>query len=92
MGEIKDFLYIIITIGSIVVAIVGLYWRMRFQYEKVERQFCEQDERLQRIEKQTNRMQRAIERKINVIEKNIVRLLEKQGIEPAQTLFEDDEV
>lgn len=91
MGELKDIIYIIVTLGGVFATVIGFYWRTRFVLERSEKQFCEQELRLSRVEQRTERIQRTIERKINVIEKNIVRILEKLDIEPAHTLFDDEE-
>lgn len=90
MSEIKDLLYIIITAGGVLVAIIGVYWRIKFKFKETDKAFCEQNRRIERLEAVSQRLQRSIDKKMMFIEMNILRLLEKQGIEPAQKLFDDD--
>ena len=90
VDAIKDVLYITIAAGSVLVGLVGIYWRMKFKFDRTDRMFCEQNKRIERLEAVTQRLHRSIDKKMMFIEINILRLLEKQGIEPAQKLFEDD--
>ena len=90
VDAIKDVLYITIAAGSVLVGLVGIYWRMKFKFDQTDRMFCEQNKRIERLEAVTQRLHRSIDKKMMFIEINILRLLEKQGIEPAQKLFEDD--
>ena len=90
MSEIKDLLYIIITAGGVLVAIIGMYWRMKYQFKENDKAFCDQNRRIERLEAVSQRLHRSINKKMMFIEMNILRLLEKQGIEPAQKLFDDD--
>lgn len=90
MDTIKDVLYIAVTVGGMLVGIIGIYWRMKFKFDQTDRMFCEQGKRIERLEAVTQRLHRSIDKKMMFIEINILRLLEKQGIEPAQKLFEDD--
>jgi hypothetical protein len=90
VSAIKDLLYIIITAGGVLVAIIGVYWRIKFKLKENDKVSREQEKRIERLEAVSQRLQRSIDKKMMFIEMNILRLLEKQGIEPAQKLFDDD--
>lgn len=87
MIEIKDLITILMTVGGALVAIVGVYWRMRYKFKDHTKQFCDHERRIARIEAREKRHTMML----MVIEKNLMRLMEKLEVEPVQTLFDDEE-
>lgn len=76
MEKLKDAVWLLIVGGGGIVSIVGTYFGFRFKIRNHET-------RINRLEEGNE----STVRKLSIIEKNLVKIMEKMEIEPVRDLF-----
>lgn len=85
--SIKDIIYIGSAFFSLLVLITGTYWNFRFKMRRHE-------ERIGRLEEQQKSQDdhyKKTERKLMIIERNLVKMMEKFNVKPVRDLCDFDE-
>ncbi len=88
METTKDIIYIVSAIVSLLILIAGLfgiYWKFHFKIKR-------HDERITKLEQRDKEQEdyyKKVDRKLFVIERNLVKVMEKLNVEPVRDLCEE---
>ena len=81
-GTIKDIIYIGSAFLSLLFLIIGTYWRFHYKIKRHE-------ERIVAIERQQKEQEgyyKRVDRTLMIIERNLVKVMEKLNVEPVRDL------
>ena len=85
MTLIKDIIYIIVIAGGALLSIVGIYWRFHFRIKKNSETLENHEQRINKLEKGDTKTAH----KLDILQRNVVKIMERWDIEPVRDLFED---
>jgi len=87
-GSIKDFIYVGSAFLSLLALITGTYWNFHFKIIRHE-------ERIEKLEEQQRAQEdyfKKTERKLMIIERNLVKMMEKLDVKPVIELCDFDDL
>jgi hypothetical protein len=84
-GTVKDYINIGSAFASLLTLIIGTYWNFYYKIKK-------QDERITAIELQKKEQEnyyKSVDKKLMVIERNLVKVMDKLNVEPVRDLCDE---
>jgi hypothetical protein len=84
MGTVKDIIWIGITILGGVLTVAGVYWRIHYRLKDHDSRICDNTSRIETLEKGDTKT----DHKLDILSRNLVRIMEKLEIEPIRDLFD----
>ncbi len=90
MDLLKNIIYLVISaisIGATLFTVFGIFFHFKYKLKS-------HDIRINNLEKQNGSFEKTVRitnRKLGIIEKNLIRLMEKQKLEPVRDLFKEEE-
>lgn len=85
MDILKDFVWLLVFGGGAVVSILSVYFTINFGMRRHEEKLNSHEKRICKLEKGDTKS----ERKLDVLQRNVVKIMEHLKIEPVRDLFEE---
>ena len=87
---VKIIVDIVISVAVALMTAAGVYWRIHYKMRDHDRQIGENTRDICDMKRSQEKANAKVDRKLNVIGKNIERILEKLNMAPSKDIFDED--